>query len=151
MFCTPLTVYSVFIIPYCRHKLRIVLFQFLRVQINPNIIKVMQFILNLAIHILSVFITAYIIPGVEVETIGTAVVVSLVLGIINTFVKPILVILTLPLTIITLGFFYIFINVGVVYLAAYIVPGFMVSGFLSAFMFSLVLSLFNSFFSKVAK
>lgn len=92
---------------------------------------------------------AYILPGVHVESFMAALVAALVLGIINAFIKPLLILLTLPITLVTLGLFTLVINAGLVLLTARIVPGFTVDGFLWALAFSLVLSLANAFLSHL--
>jgi putative membrane protein len=97
------------------------------------------------ISTIAIIITAYLLPGVSTTLIG-ALVVAVVLGLLNTFIKPIVVILTLPLTIVTLGLFYFVINALMVLLAAEIVPGFAVSGFISALLFALILSLVQMLF-----
>lgn len=97
---------------------------------------------------LAILIAAYLIPGVEVTLVG-AVVLAVVLGIINLFLRPILILLTLPLTIITLGLFSLVINALLVLLAGLIVPGFTVSGFWAAFFFAIVVSLVNALFDAL--
>ena len=77
-------------------------------------------------------------------------VVSLVLGAVNTFIKPLLVLLTLPLTIVTLGIFILVINGVLVLLVGSIVPGFHVQSFLSAVLFSIVVSIISSLLSKLS-
>lgn len=89
----------------------------------------MKFILNLLVSGLAVFITAYILPGIAVDSFWTAVVVSVILGIANAILKPMLIFLTLPITILTLGLFTFVINAILVLLVASIVPGFMVASF----------------------
>jgi putative membrane protein len=101
----------------------------------------MGLLINLVINGLAVYITAHVLPGVSVDTFLTAIIVSVVLGVVNTFLKPILFLLTLPATILTLGLFTFVINALMVYLVATFVPGFHVEGFWSALAFSLVLSL----------
>jgi len=101
----------------------------------------MGIIVNLLINGLAVYITAYVLPGVSVDNFITAIIVSVVLGVVNTFLKPILLILTLPATILTLGLFTFVINALMVYIVATFVPSFHVDGFWSALLFSLVLSL----------
>ncbi len=100
----------------------------------------MGFLVKLLVNALAVIISAYLIPGVGVDGILTALIVALVLGILNTFVKPILVILTLPITILTLGLFYLVLNVIIIYIADYFIGGFDVAGFLPALFFSIVLA-----------
>ncbi len=105
----------------------------------------MQVIISVLISTLAVIVSAYIIPGVVVESFTTAIVVAIVLGIINMFVKPILVLLTLPITVLTLGIFLLVINAVIIILVTNIVPGFRVNGFIAALLFSLVLSIVSSF------
>jgi putative membrane protein len=93
------------------------------------------------VNALAVIISAYLIGGVSVDSILTAIIVALVLGLLNSFVKPILVILTLPITILTLGLFYLVLNVIMIYIADYFIGGFRVDGFLPALFFSIVLAL----------
>jgi putative membrane protein len=80
-------------------------------------------------------------PGVKVDSITTALIVALVLGLLNTFLKPILVFFTLPITFFTLGLFLLVINTIVVYICDYLVDGFEVKGFITAMLFSILLSL----------
>lgn len=95
-------------------------------------------------------LAAYLLPGVEVTLIG-ALVLAVVLGLINIFIKPLIFVLTLPLTIVTLGLFSLVINALLVMLAAYVVPGFLVAGFWPAFFFAILLSLINAVFGIWAK
>lgn len=107
--------------------------------------------MNLFFHWLvstiAILIAAYLIPGVQVTLIG-ALVLAVVLGIINLFLKPIITILTLPITIITLGIFSLIVNALLIMLASAIVPGFFVAGFWAALFFSVVLSLINLLFGQ---
>ena len=100
---------------------------------------------------LSVLLTAYILPGVHVENYGYALWVALVLALANVFVKPVLILFTIPLTIFTLGLFLLVINALIILIVAYFVPGFQVDGFWWAMGFSLILSVFNSLFSDLTK
>lgn len=104
----------------------------------------MQLIINLLINGLAVFITSRILPGVSVDSFVTAVIVSVVLAVVNTFLKPILFFLTLPVTILTLGLFSFVLNALMVLIVAAIVTGFQVKSFWWALLFSLVLSLVSS-------
>ncbi len=99
---------------------------------------------------LAVLITAYLLPGVHVENYGYALVVALVLSIGNTILKPILILFTIPLTILTFGLFLLVINAVIILMVDYFVPGFSVDGFWWALAFSLILSIFNSMFSDVS-
>lgn len=109
----------------------------------------MRFFLKILISTIAVFIGAYILPGVEVDTYTTALVVAVVLGVLNIFVKPVLVLLTLPITIVTLGIFYLVINASLVYFAALIVPGFSVEPLWMTLVFGIVVSLINSFLGSL--
>ncbi|OGC69603.1 hypothetical protein A2415_03450 [candidate division WWE3 bacterium RIFOXYC1_FULL_39_7] len=105
----------------------------------------MKLLFNLILNTVSVLVAAYILPGVDVASYLTAAVVAIVLGTLNTFVKPILVFLTLPITFITLGLFTLVINAVLVLLVAMLVPGFVVVSFWYALLFSIVVSLIGSF------
>ena len=101
----------------------------------------MKLIIRLLISTLAILVAAHLIPGVVVASTTTAIIVAIVLGILNTFLKPILQILALPITIMTLGLFYFVVNVFIIYLATYLVDGFSISGFIPALLFGLVVSL----------
>lgn len=94
---------------------------------------------NWLISALSIFLVANYLPGFSVNSFTTALVVALVLGIINAIIKPILVILTLPINILTLGLFTFVINAALIMLAASLVPGFKVTGFGPALVAALIL------------
>ncbi|RYG45938.1 MAG: phage holin family protein [Chitinophagaceae bacterium] len=108
-------------------------------------------ILRLIITALLVMGISYLLPGVHVDGFVTALIVAVVLAILNLFVKPILVLLTLPVTVITLGLFLLVINALVIMLCDYIVGGFDVSSFLTALLFSVILSLFQSLLFSFSK
>lgn len=93
----------------------------------------------------AVFIAAYVLPGVDVQDFLTAAIVAVVLGAANTVVRPILIFLTLPATIITLGLFLFVINSVIVLTVDALVPGFSVASFWWALLFSVTVSLINSF------
>ncbi len=92
----------------------------------------------------AVLAAAYILKGIHVDSTITALLVAVVLGLLNNFVKPILIILTIPITIITLGLFLLVINIFIVKWAAVLVPGFTVNGWIPALFFSIVVSLFTA-------
>jgi putative membrane protein len=104
----------------------------------------MKLLLRLVISTLAVLVGAHLIPGVAVESFTTAIVVAIVLGILNTFLRPVLQILALPITILTLGLFYFVVNVFIIYLASFLVDGFYISNFLSALFFGLVVSVVSA-------
>lgn len=97
----------------------------------------------------AVVLTAYLLPGVSVTNFWIAMLVALVLSLVNIFVKPMLVLLTLPVTVVTLGLFLLVINAMMILLTDYFVGGFDVDGFWWALLFSLILSLFNSLFADL--
>lgn len=104
----------------------------------------MNLLFKILISSLAVFLTAYILPGVHVDGYFTAISVAIVLALLNGFLKPLLVLLTIPVTLITLGFFLLVINASIIMLAGYFVDGFSVDGFWWALIFSLVLSVITS-------
>jgi len=97
----------------------------------------------------AILLASQFVPGIKVDSLPTAVIAACVLGLINVFIRPVVVLLTLPLSILTLGLFYFFINAFLLKLVAYFVSGFEVASFFSAFLGSLVISvvswLANSF------
>lgn len=99
----------------------------------------------------AVLLTAYLLPGVHVEHYGYALLVAAIVSLANIFVRPILIILTIPITILTLGLFLLVINALIILLVDYLTPGFDVDGFWWAMAFSLILSLFNSMFGDLNK
>jgi putative membrane protein len=102
----------------------------------------MKFFLHWIISALAIIAAAYIVPG-AVVTLPGALIAAIVLAALNLLVRPIIFILTLPLTIVTLGLFSLVINAVLVLIASAIVPGFAVGGFWSALIFAIVLSLVN--------
>ena len=111
----------------------------------------MNYILKILLSALAVLIIGYILPGVEVDSYVTAIIVAFVVGLLFTILKPILVILTLPVTILTLGLFLFVINAAMILLANSWIDGFSVSGFWTALLFSILLSLFESILYKIVE
>ena len=89
----------------------------------------------------AILLASYFVPGINVDSLFTALIAACVLGLINIFVRPVFVLLTLPLSILTLGIFYFFINAFMLKLVSYFVSGFIVEDFFSAFLGSLIISL----------
>lgn len=110
----------------------------------------MNFLIRLVVTALAAMITAYLLPGVSIRNFVSALVLALVLAILNLLVKPILVILTLPATIFTLGLFLLVINALIILLASSLVKGFKVDGFWWALAFSLVLTIVNGIMHGIA-
>jgi len=111
----------------------------------------MNLIIRLLITAVVAFLLTKILPGVEFAGFGSAIIFAIVLALLNLFVKPILSLFGLPLTIITLGLFALVINAAIVLIADYFIDGMVVNGFWWAFIFSILLtivtSLANSMFS----
>ena len=110
----------------------------------------MRVLLSILINTLAVIVAAYLLPGIIIDSYLTAVIVAIVLGVINAFIKPILVVLTFPVTVVTLGLFLFVLNALTVLLVASLVPGFAVAGFWWALLFSLVVSVVSSFLGTLA-
>jgi len=109
---------------------------------------VMKIITRIALTALTLLIVASYVPGIEVAGIGTALVAAIVIGILNALVRPIVIILTLPVTIVTLGIFILVINAGMFMLAAAFVSGFSVATYLAGFIGSVCVSLVSTLTSR---
>jgi putative membrane protein len=97
----------------------------------------------------AVLFASYILQGVSVDSTLTAMMVAVVLGLLNSFVKPILIVFTIPITIFTLGLFLLVINILIVKWASDIVTGFKVDGWGSALLFSIIVSFTSSFLERL--
>ncbi|MHB1148028.1 MAG: phage holin family protein [Lutibacter sp.] len=104
----------------------------------------MNFILKIVLTAVAVLVIAHFLPGVSVENFTSAVIVAVVLALLRVTIKPLLIILTLPVTILTLGLFLLVINALIILLADNLIDGFNVTGFWIALLFSLILSIFES-------
>lgn len=111
----------------------------------------MKFIIRLLLNALAVVVLAEILDGVQVDSYGSAIIVAIVIAILNILVKPILVILTLPVTIITLGLFMFVVNALIILLADKLIDGFSVSSFWVALLFSVLLYILQSIFKSIIK
>ena len=100
---------------------------------------------------LALIITAKIVPGIHIANTGTLFIAALVLGLVNAIARPILLLFTLPLTILTLGLFILVINAAMFALAAFFVPGFEVAGFMPAFLGAILVSILSTIFSWIVK
>jgi putative membrane protein len=97
-----------------------------------------NFLIHWVTVAVSLWVATKVVPGVEVGSLAALAIAALVLGFVNAAVRPVLVILTLPITLITLGLFYLVVNAAAFGLAAFFVPGFAVSGLFSAMLGALV-------------
>jgi putative membrane protein len=109
----------------------------------------MHLLITWLINAVVLIVITHLIPSVHIESFGTALIVALVLGLINTLLRPVLVLLTLPVTLLTLGLFILVINALMFWLCATLIKGFDVGGFWSAFAGSLLYSLISWLLSAV--
>jgi putative membrane protein len=110
---------------------------------------IQQYITKILVTSAAAIIASLLLSGVHINSASTAILVAIVLGLLNTFVKPILIILTIPITIFTLGIFLIVINILMIKWVATLVPGFTVENWWAAFWFSIILSIISSFVQKI--
>lgn len=103
-----------------------------------------SFITKLLINTVAALVAAYLLSGVHINSVTTALLVAVVLALLNTFIKPILVILTIPISVLTLGLFLLVINVLIIKWTASLVDGFSVDNWLWALLFGLVVSIVSS-------
>lgn len=104
----------------------------------------MSFIVNLLISALAVYLTAWLLPGISVKSYGAAIGVALVIGLLNVLVKPLLTVLTVPVTVVTLGLFLFVIDAIIILLAGKILDNFQVNGFWWALLFSIIVSVITN-------
>lgn len=109
-----------------------------------------KWLIKILVCAVNVFILAYILPGIQIKDMFTALIVAVVLSFLDAIVKPLLVLLTLPATILTMGLFLFVINACIILIDAHFVGGFKVESFWHALLFSVLLSFFNSFVHKRA-
>ncbi len=108
-----------------------------------------NYIIKLIINSLAVIATAYILPSAHVDGFITALIVAVLLSFFNGFVKPILKVLSFPITLLTLGLFLLIINAAMVSLVDFFIIGFLIDGFFCTIIFSLILSIFNYILEKI--
>lgn len=112
----------------------------------------MKFIIRISVTALAVYVAALVLPGVELKADAkTIIIVALVLALLNAIVKPILILLTIPVTIVTLGLFLLIINALIVKWTAELVDGFKVNGWLTAIVFSIIVSVVSSLLHSIAR
>jgi len=110
------------------------------VSMNSGIVR---FLIFWGVNTLSLWVADELFSGISFQTLQSLFVAGLLLGIVNTFVRPLLVLLTLPLSVVTLGFFVLVINALMLLLVAWLVPGFVVAGFWSGFFVALFVSVLS--------
>lgn len=106
-------------------------------------------LINWIVMALAVLAASYVLPGVSVSGFGTALIVALALGILNTFIRPVLMFLALPINILTLGLFSFVINAILIMITAAVVPGFKVESFWKALLFAVVLAVIMAILSTI--
>lgn len=111
---------------------------------------IMRFLVHWLVIALALWVTAYLLPGVTVESYQALAIAAIVLGLVNALIRPILTILTLPITILTLGLFYLLVNGFTFLLAAKLVPGFHVAGFWWSVLGALLVSVISAFVGAFA-
>lgn len=102
-----------------------------------------RLVLKWVLNSFALYFVMKIIPGIQIDRFQDLLVAALVIGLLNAFLRPIIILLTLPVTMLTLGLFTLVINGLMFYLAAYLVSGFHVTGFGAAFLAALLFSLFS--------
>jgi putative membrane protein len=100
-----------------------------------------RFLIRLVVNGVAVLVAAYLIPGLQVADAASGFIAGIVLGLVNAIVRPLLIVLTLPFTLLTLGLFIFVVNAICLGLVAWLVPGFSISGFGSAFLGAIVITL----------
>ncbi len=110
----------------------------------------MRFLLKLLVSSLAVFFGAWILPGVYLSGFPTAILVALIMGFLNAFLKPILVILTIPITLVTFGLFLLVINAVIILLVDSALDGFEVKSFLTAVLYSILISFITWILEAIA-
>lgn len=103
----------------------------------------MRLLLGWAINAAALFLLPYIVPAVQISSFMTALVVALVIGLLNTFIRPVLFVLTLPITVLTLGLFTLILNGLMFWIASYFIQGFAIRGFWWAVLAALVYSIIS--------
>lgn len=111
----------------------------------------MNFLIKLVLSALTIAITSMLLPGVRVDNFFDALIVAALLSLLNHVVRPVLIILTIPITVLTLGLFLLVINAIIILLVGRLIDGFIVDGFWWAVLFSIITAIINSFFLKISK
>jgi len=110
----------------------------------------MNLIIRLAINVFALLVVEYLVPGFKLASLWTAVVAAIAIGVVNTFIKPILQFIALPISILTFGLFAFLVNVFLLWVTSKFVPGFSIANFTTAIIASIVLSLVSWFLHRIA-
>jgi putative membrane protein len=111
----------------------------------------MKLLFRLAVNVFALLVVEYLVPGFILKDVWTAVVAAIVIGVVNTFIKPVLQLIALPISILTLGIGAFLINVLLLWGTSKLVPGFYIASFKAALIGSIVLSLVTWFLHKLAR
>jgi putative membrane protein len=107
----------------------------------------MHFLIRWGINTLSLILTGHFVPGIHIASLWAALMAALLLGLVNAFIKPVLILLTLPINVLTLGLLTFIINGMLLSFVAWAIPGFIIDGFLWAILGSLILSIISTLLS----
>lgn len=110
----------------------------------------MNLIIRLTINVFALLVVEYLVPGFELSGYQAAIVAAIVIGVVNTFIRPILQLIALPISLFTFGISAFLINVALLWGVAYVVPGFEIASFLTAVIAAVVLSLVSWFLQRLA-
>ena len=110
----------------------------------------MKLLIRLAINVFALLVVAYLVPGFVLADLTAAIVAAVVIGVVNTFIRPILQLIALPISVLTFGITAFLINVGLLWLTSRVVPGFEIASFVTAIIASVVLSLVSWFLHRLA-
>jgi putative membrane protein len=113
---------------------------------------VQAFLIRWLLNSVAMYLTTVIVPGVRTPDFGGAVIAALILGIVNAIIRPVILLLTLPVTIVTLGLFTLVINTLMLYVVARIVPSYLqLSGFGAAFLGALLITIISAILSSILR
>lgn len=116
---------------------------------SSSLLYSMKTLIKLLISVISIMVCSQLLPGVHLQSTWTAVSTAIVISLLNVFLRPLLLFLTLPITILTFGLFLLFINVIIIAVANYLIDGFVITGFWNTIIFSFVYSLIISFMEYI--
>lgn len=111
----------------------------------------MQLAMRIAVNTLALFVVAYIVPGFILADIWSGIVAAILIGVVNTFIRPILQLIALPISLMTFGIFAFLINVLLLWGVSFVVPGFEIANFTAALLASIALALVSWFLHKLAR
>ena len=111
----------------------------------------MKLLIRLSVNVFTLLVVEYLVPGFELADFRAAIVAAVVIGVVNTFIRPIIQLIALPISILTFGIAAFLINVVLLWLTAMVVPGFEIASFLTAVIASIMLSLVSWFLHKLAQ